>query len=195
MCGGAAAEAPHNGVIGEHCTRFWRRRDYPQGQGTRPKRERRHKGAQYRPKKDIRASPGVLRSGVLLLATVAPAAGATRERAAGSIPRRLRARKRRASGACAHGGWCSTVQIREVLAARARAWPPMRRSGPTTAEVTSPRPRPSVTDSSHTGRPRRAQSRRSDPTRPAGAPRPHDRPPAGPRRGWDARASAGPSPP
>jgi hypothetical protein len=23
-------------VIGEHCTWFWRRRDYPQGQGTRP---------------------------------------------------------------------------------------------------------------------------------------------------------------
>src|SRR5713101_6670871 len=30
------ATLPHNGVIGEHCTWFWWRRDYPQGQGTRP---------------------------------------------------------------------------------------------------------------------------------------------------------------
>ena len=63
-----------------------------------------------------------------------------------------------------------------------RAHPTRRRGpclSPTTAGVTSPRPRPSVTDSSHTGRPGRARSRRSDPTRPAGAPRQHDRPPAG----------------
>src|ERR1700704_3665000 len=41
------------------------------------------------------------------------------------------------------------------------------------------RPRPSATDSSHTGRHERARLRCSDPTRPAGAPRPHDRWPAG----------------
>jgi len=61
--------------------------------------------------------------------------------------------------------------------------------------VTSPRPRPSATDSSHTGRPGRAQSRRSDPTTPAGVPRQHERLPAGPRRASDARGSAGPPPP
>src|SRR5712691_13122523 len=27
---------PHHGVIGEHCTRFWGRRNYPQAGGTRP---------------------------------------------------------------------------------------------------------------------------------------------------------------
>src|SRR5262245_12398345 len=27
---------PHNGVIGEHCTRFWGRRNYLQAGGTRP---------------------------------------------------------------------------------------------------------------------------------------------------------------
>ena len=92
-----------------------------------------------------------------------------------------------------------------VVAARARQMqsigkvmrqiePTARRSGPmdrgwcpTTAGVTSPRPRPSATHSSHTGRHRLARSRRSDPTRPAGVPRQHGRPPAGPRRGLDAR--------
>jgi hypothetical protein len=55
---------------------------------------------------------------------------------------------------------------------------PTRRSGPmdrtwgqTAAGVTSPRPRPSVTDHSHMGRPEPAQSQRSDPTTRARAPR------------------------
>ena len=88
------------------------------------------------------------------------------------------------------------------MRAHPRARHPTRRSGPmdrawclTTAGITSPRPRPSATDSSHTGRPGQARSRRSDPTRPAGPPRPPDRPPAAPRRGSDARGSAGPPPP
>src|SRR5262249_31389909 len=30
------ATPPHNGVLGEHCPRFWGRRNYPQAGGTRP---------------------------------------------------------------------------------------------------------------------------------------------------------------
>jgi hypothetical protein len=58
------------------------------------------------------------------------------------------------------------------------------------AGVTSPRLHPSVTDSSHTGRRRLARSRRSDPTTPAGAPRP-----AGRRRRAPCPHLRGPGPP
>src|SRR5207248_6676975 len=51
----------------------------------------------------MRADPGVVRSDVLLLAHVVASAGSTRERAAGSIPCLLGARKRRAPGAGAPG--------------------------------------------------------------------------------------------
>ena len=53
----------------------------------------------------------------------------------------------------------------------------------TTTGVTSPRPHPSIPDSSHTGGLGLARSQRSDPTRPAAALRQHGRPPASPRRG------------
>ena len=64
--------------------------------------------------------------------------------------------------------------------------------GSTAAGVTSPRPRPSATDSSHRHTPALGPSRRSDPTISAGAPRrQHGRSPVGPRRGSDARGFAG----
>ena len=66
--------------------------------------------------------------------------------------------------------------------------------GSTAAGVTSLRPRPSATDSSHTGRPGRARARRSDPTRPAGTPRPHARPGAGAARRYRPVPPGRPSP-
>src|SRR5439155_7590374 len=86
------------------------------------------------------------------------------------------------------------------MRAHPRVRAPTHRRGPrerpwsqTDAGVASPRPRPSATESAHTGRPALVRSRRSDPTARARAPRrPPDTWPAGSRCGLDTRGSAGP---
>ena len=63
----------------------------------------------------------VVRSSFLLLANVILLAGSAHERAAGSIPRLLRARKRRASSACVQGLFRASLARRALGLSRAEA--------------------------------------------------------------------------